>query len=116
MIITDSDENQFETNSISEDGSSCTDSTTSSMTLINSNKNYFHLSDEEEDEDEDDWKPKKRKRKTIKKNNKRKPKDLVVVVSPRNSPVNLENCILPFNQIRLGFFLKTILDILLICI
>ena len=89
MIITDSDENQFETNSILEDGSSCTDSTASSLTLINSN-----------DEDEEDWKPKKRKRKTTKKTNKRKEKSFFALSSENNSRVNLSNYILPFNQIQ----------------
>ena len=107
MIITDPDENQFETNSISEDGSSCTDSTSSSLTLLNSNKNQFYLSneDEENDEEEDDWKPKKRKRKQTKKLNKKKDKDLFVVVSPRNTQMNLSNYLLPFNKMRWVFVL-----------
>jgi hypothetical protein len=136
MIITASNENHsnehpfckdIETNSVSEDGSSCTgriyiffiqlnlypkidlDSTSSSMTLTSSSKTHFRLSNDDEEyvddfdnDDEDDWKPKKKRRRitTTKKNKTKKKKNLVVVVSPSNSPIDFPNCIIPLNKLR----------------
>jgi len=102
MIITDSDENHFykdiEFNSISEDGSSCTDSTSSSS------KANFRLSNEDEEyidnDEEDDWKPKKKKRRVVTKNKKKINKDLLVVVSPSTSRLDFPNCIIPLNKLH----------------
>jgi len=119
MIITASDENRsngnhfykdVEMNSISEDGSSCTDSTSSSTILINSNKTHLRISNEDEEyiddfdnDEEDDWKPKNKKRplkSTNNKNKKKKNKDLVVLVSPSTSKLHFPNCIIPLNKLR----------------
>ncbi|CAF3538579.1 unnamed protein product [Rotaria sp. Silwood1] len=116
MIITATDKNgsdgnhldkDIENNSISEDGSSCTDSTSSSMTLISSNKTHPCISNEDQEyiddfdnDEEDDWKPKKKQRVT-KSNNKKKTtknKDLLVVVSPSSSKLNFPNSIIPLNK------------------
>ncbi len=85
------------------------DSTSSSMTLISSNKTHLRLSNDDEEyvddfdnDDEDDWKPKKKKRRiaTTTKNKIKKKKNLVVVVSPTNSPIDFPNCIIPLNKLR----------------
>ncbi|CAF2174228.1 unnamed protein product [Rotaria magnacalcarata] len=95
MIITDSDQNvsngnhfykDMVINSISEDGSSYTDSTSNSMTFTNSSKTHLRILNEDKDnmdafdnDKEDEWEPKKKKQQQqiIKKK-----KDLFVVVSP----------------------------------
>lgn len=134
MIIATSDENHsdgqhfakdIETNSVSEDGSSCTgrvllfirndencclflDSTSSSMTLPSSSKAHLRLSNIDEDyvdefdnDEEDDWKPKKKRQRTAAKKNKiNKKKNLVVVVSPSATEVEFPNCIIPLNKLR----------------
>ena len=123
MVLTSSDENHFskdiETNSISEDGSSCTgnerlsldwkkefgfeDSTSSSMTLISSNKTNVNEDedyvDDFDNDEEDDWKPKKKKRRIPpKKTSIKRKKKLVVVVSPSNSSLNFPNCLIPIRS------------------
>ncbi|CAF1338268.1 unnamed protein product [Rotaria sordida] len=118
MIITATNKNEFngnhfdkdiENNSISEDGSSCTDSTSSLMTLISSNKIHHCISNEDQEyienfdnDDEDDWKPKKKKQRVTKLHNKnktKKNKDLLVVVSPSSSKLNFSNSIIPRNKL-----------------
>ncbi|UJR38529.1 hypothetical protein I4U23_031197 [Adineta vaga] len=118
MIITDSDENRsngnhfykdIETNSISEDGSSCTDSTSSSMTLSGSHKTHLRVSNEDKDyldefdnDEEEEWKPKKKKRrpKATSTTNKKKKKDLLLVVSPATTKLDCPNYIIPYEKLR----------------
>ncbi|CAF1063298.1 unnamed protein product [Adineta ricciae] len=117
MIFTDSDENRsngnqfskdIETNSVSEDGSSCTDSTSSSMTIPGSNKTHLRVSNEEkncfdesENDDEEEWKPKKKKQRTkitsTATNSRKKKKDLLLVVAPSTTKLN---CIIPYENIN----------------
>ncbi|CAF4535469.1 unnamed protein product [Rotaria sp. Silwood2] len=118
MIITATDKNgldgnhldkDIENNSISEDGSSCTDSTSSSMTLISSNKVHHCISNEDQEylndfdnDEEDDWEPKKKKKRATKSNSKKKTKknkDFLVVVSPPGSKLNFPNSIIPLNKL-----------------
>ncbi|CAF3337498.1 unnamed protein product [Rotaria socialis] len=118
MIIAASDKNgsdrnhfdkDIENNSISEDGSSCTDSTSSSMTLISSNQIHNSLANETEkyfdefdDDDEDDWKPKMKKQRVTKSNHKKKMKknkDVLVVVSSSTSKLNFGKSIIPLSKL-----------------
>ena len=86
------------------------DSTSSTMTLIGSNKTLLRLSNEDKDyiddfdnDEEDEWKPKKKKRRkattTNNKTKKTKKNDLLLVVSPSTTKLDFPNCIIPFNQL-----------------
>lgn len=91
------------------------------MTLTNSNKANFRLSNDDEEyvddfdnDDEDDWKPKKKKRRiatTTKKNKTNKKKNLVVVVSPTNSQIDFPNCLIPLNKLRYDFNVNQMIHI-----
>jgi hypothetical protein len=88
------------------------------MTLIPSSKNHCRISNEDQeytndfdnnsDEEEDDWKPRKKKRRIPttnininginNKNKKKKMKDVLVIMSPPNSELDLATCIIPVNK------------------
>jgi hypothetical protein len=68
------------------------DSTSSVITLNNSNKIHLRLSNEDQDyindfENDEDWKPKKKK------------KDLFLVVSPSTLKIDFSDCIIPVNKL-----------------